>query len=52
MTVNPGFGGQSFIEKSLEKIAQLKEWKETKGFPGLMVTPAFTPAFLIICKAR
>ena len=31
MTVNPGFGGQSFIENSLEKIAQLKEWKETKG---------------------
>lgn len=25
MTVNPGFGGQSFIENSLEKIAQLKE---------------------------
>ncbi|EOL50778.1 ribulose-phosphate 3-epimerase [Enterococcus caccae] len=32
MTVNPGFGGQSFIESSLDKIAQLKEWKETKGF--------------------
>ncbi|ALS02226.1 ribulose phosphate epimerase [Enterococcus silesiacus] len=32
MTVNPGFGGQSFIESSLEKIAQLKEWKETKGY--------------------
>ncbi|WP_417629867.1 ribulose-phosphate 3-epimerase [Enterococcus faecalis] len=32
MTVNPGFGGQSFIENSLEKIAQLKEWKETKGY--------------------
>lgn len=33
MTVNPGFGGQSFIENSLEKIAQLKEWKETKDTP-------------------
>lgn len=32
MTVNPGFGGQSFIESSLDKIAQLKEWKETKGY--------------------
>jgi len=28
MTVNPGFGGQSFIENSLEKIAQLKEWRK------------------------
>ncbi len=25
MSVNPGFGGQSFIENSLEKIARLKE---------------------------
>lgn len=32
MTVNPGFGGQSFIESSLNKIAQLKEWKDTKGY--------------------
>lgn len=32
MTVNPGFGGQSFIESSLDKISQLKEWKETKGY--------------------
>ncbi|MBP2097372.1 ribulose-phosphate 3-epimerase [Enterococcus rivorum] len=32
MTVNPGFGGQSFIESALDKIAQLKEWKETKGY--------------------
>lgn len=32
MTVNPGFGGQTFIESSLEKVAQLKEWKETKGY--------------------
>ncbi|MGG5342719.1 ribulose-phosphate 3-epimerase [Enterococcus sp. AZ192] len=32
MTVNPGFGGQSFIESSLDKIAQLKEWKDTKGY--------------------
>ncbi|MEI5994162.1 ribulose-phosphate 3-epimerase [Candidatus Enterococcus mansonii] len=32
MTVNPGFGGQSFIESSLDKIAQLKEWKESKGY--------------------
>jgi ribulose-phosphate 3-epimerase len=32
MTVNPGFGGQSFIDSALDKIAQLKEWKATKGY--------------------
>ena len=33
MTVNPGFGGQSFIENSLEKIAQLK----LKSMAGLFL---------------
>lgn len=28
MTVNPGFGGQSFIETCLGKIAQLKTWRD------------------------
>jgi ribulose-phosphate 3-epimerase len=28
MSVNPGYGGQSFIPKSLEKIRKLKEQKE------------------------
>ncbi|WP_161877638.1 ribulose-phosphate 3-epimerase [Alkalibacterium sp. MB6] len=28
MTVNPGFGGQSFIAHSLTKIRQLKDWQE------------------------
>lgn len=28
MTVNPGFGGQSFIETCLGKIAQLKAWRD------------------------
>lgn len=32
MTVNPGFGGQSFIEESLEKIAELKALKEESGY--------------------
>ncbi|MGL4695826.1 ribulose-phosphate 3-epimerase [Enterococcus larvae] len=32
MTVNPGFGGQSFIESQLSKIAQLKAWKEEEGY--------------------
>jgi ribulose-phosphate 3-epimerase len=25
MSVNPGFGGQSFIERTYDKVAQLKE---------------------------
>ncbi|WP_321387045.1 ribulose-phosphate 3-epimerase [uncultured Enterococcus sp.] len=32
MTVNPGFGGQSFIESQLDKIAQLKTLREEKGY--------------------
>jgi ribulose-phosphate 3-epimerase len=28
MSVNPGFGGQSFIEASLDKIAQLRKWRD------------------------
>ncbi|MFL2104206.1 ribulose-phosphate 3-epimerase [Desemzia sp. FAM 23991] len=32
MTVNPGFGGQSFIEPSLEKIRQLKALKDTNDY--------------------
>ncbi|AYW47722.1 ribulose-phosphate 3-epimerase [Tetragenococcus osmophilus] len=32
MTVNPGFGGQSFIEESLNKIRQLANLREEKGY--------------------
>lgn len=32
MTVNPGFGGQSFIDLTLDKIAQLKKLKEEFGY--------------------
>ncbi len=31
MSVNPGFGGQKFINSSLEKIRQLKEMREKLG---------------------
>lgn len=32
MTVNPGFGGQSFIEETLPKISAIHEWRKTKGY--------------------
>ncbi len=31
MSVNPGFGGQSFIENSLDKVKELKRIREEKG---------------------
>ena len=33
MTVNPGFGGQSFIESSLPKISELRDRIDTLGLP-------------------
>jgi len=33
MTVNPGFGGQSFIEETLPKIYQLRRWIDAAGRP-------------------
>jgi len=31
MTVNPGFGGQSFIEAMLPKIEKIRGWIEKQG---------------------
>jgi ribulose-phosphate 3-epimerase len=31
MTVNPGFGGQAFIESTLPKIRQLRQWADESG---------------------
>jgi len=36
MSVNPGFGGQSFIENSCRKISVLKEMIIRKGSPALI----------------
>lgn len=32
MTVNPGFGGQSFISTMLDKVRQLRQWREQEGW--------------------
>lgn len=31
MTVNPGFGGQSFIEEMIPKVQQARAWREERG---------------------
>ncbi len=36
MSVNPGFGGQGFIEQSLRKITRLKEMRDRRGLDFLI----------------
>ena len=36
MSVNPGFGGQSFIENTYDKVKQLKALIESKGASTLI----------------
>lgn len=51
MTVNPGFGGQSFIESQLKKIVQLKAWKEEKGYTyEIEVDGGIVPETALKCK--
>ncbi len=38
MTVNPGFGGQSFIESTLRKVEQLSALRERNGYKFLIET--------------
>jgi len=45
MSVNPGFGGQSFIESSLGKIRRLREMIEQTGRPiGIEMDGGVSPA--------
>lgn len=51
MTVNPGFGGQKFIEESLDKIRELARLKEEKGYDyDIQVDGGIVPETAERCK--
>ncbi|EOT38632.1 ribulose-phosphate 3-epimerase [Enterococcus columbae] len=51
MTVNPGFGGQSFIEATLEKIQALAQIKQEKGYHyDIQVDGGIVPQTAKLCK--
>lgn len=51
MTVNPGFGGQSFIESTLEKIQRLRELKEKHNYTyEIEVDGGIVPETAQLCK--
>tara|TARA_R110000868_G_scaffold45045_1_gene149767 strand:+ start:22940 stop:23599 length:660 start_codon:yes stop_codon:yes gene_type:complete len=50
MSVNPGFGGQSFIENQLRKIEALRAMIDSRGLPTLIeVDGGVTPAIAAAC---
>lgn len=51
MTVNPGFGGQSFIKGAVNKITQLTELKKDKGYYyEIEVDGGIIPETAKLCK--
>ncbi|KAB5914985.1 ribulose-phosphate 3-epimerase [Bifidobacterium adolescentis] len=51
MTVNPGFGGQSFIEETVEKIAELSELREQNNWHySIEVDGCIVPETAQICQ--
>ncbi len=51
MTVNPGFGGQSFIEESLDKIRELAGLREEHGYHfDIQVDGGIVPETAKRCK--
>ncbi|WP_192986821.1 ribulose-phosphate 3-epimerase [Carnobacterium mobile] len=51
MTVNPGFGGQSFIKGAVNKITQLTELKKDKGYHyEIEVDGGIIPETAKLCK--
>lgn len=51
MTVNPGFGGQTFIDFTLKKIAELSELKKLNGYHyEIEVDGGIIPETALLCK--